>query len=57
MGIYVGINKNNKRWITPNEVKIGDIEFILKGLNQRIENLEKVITSIHEENPDIFKKE
>ncbi len=50
MGIYVGINKNNKRWTTPNEVKIGDIEFILKGLNQRIEVLEEVITSIHEEN-------
>ncbi len=57
MDIYVGINKDNKRWITPNEVKVEDIEFILKGLNQRIEVLEKVITSIHEENPDIFKKE
>ncbi len=52
--IYLDISDDNKKWITPKDVKPEKAELLLKGLNERIESLKETIEHIHKDNPELF---
>ncbi|MHA1344260.1 MAG: AbiV family abortive infection protein [Promethearchaeota archaeon] len=48
--IYLNISDDNKRWITPKDIKREKAELLLKRLNEKIENLKGTIEYIHKDN-------